>query len=488
MRVRVFVLQVTFKREDAALQARYKKVLLALRQHVASEKANAKQTGGGTANPPPKLKVEMTGEILQLKQYYGHILNGLESFDSDGATTSTSVSVAATESLRNRNVRDAFFDATENLDSNSSSVGNGNDNWNLLNPIDLPRRTETVTSVSTSMVAVVKPNQTPNAIFTPSIVAASPTPTQRPPTRQFSAKSQSNAFESSEEIPSSQPPTRINTIDAFTHHTPSSTQQPPPRQFFPTNAQRRRPHTEVNSAHFNLMEMRRKLVDEERHRMEQFHQLRMDSYRMEYAERIAEIRQRRELQDAIHRKQVEFWVESIEAVRRQSGGVNGNEAVLPSNDQNIGSSGGENNNSLPAVVANNNSMPAVDVNRGNAAQRRDSNGEVGRPVGIVAPVPIALPGAFHVIEEIATDVNNRAYIASNAVRTLAMTIERPPTYESVVDEAMRNAPVYIIAGDSSSESNYDRQSYSTFDPDNENSDAEDPSHDENEHDNDLLDA
>lgn len=58
--------------------------MILLRNHFADERNNAKKTGGG---PSSVNKNEMTGAMLELCPYYGHLMSGLPSYDCDRETS-----------------------------------------------------------------------------------------------------------------------------------------------------------------------------------------------------------------------------------------------------------------------------------------------------------------------------------------------------------------------------------------------------------------
>lgn len=138
----------------------------------------------------------------------------------------------------------------------------------------------------------------------------------------------------------------------------------------------------------------------------------MNSYRLEYAERILEIRQRRQLMEAIHGKQIEIWQVATKAVRKVGNGRNVAE--------------GEEQNANTGADANANTLQIGDI------------------------VTVCETG---------TNVINHSHVAGNTIRTTAMQIEPAPTYESVVDEALRNE-----YDDQSPESNFDRESDDDYEP------------------------
>lgn len=220
-----------------------------MRQFTTCAKQSALQTGGGPANTPPVLKIEMTGEVLQLKNYYGHLLTGLESFDSDAMPTD--------------------FGQMPPIVADSSKIllpqpGKGSDTT-------FSRSEETSTDDCQNLREKTPPSQTVNSSPIADMCAAL----------------------STEAVGTTTVPQPCDNTNVGKDKDKGQEKY----QFFPTNGQRRRPiRNQKSSLHsVTVAEMRQQMITKEESRLAEFHELRMNSFRLEHAERISEIQQRKKL-------------------------------------------------------------------------------------------------------------------------------------------------------------------------------------------------
>lgn len=278
--------QIAIKRDRKCLLARFKKIMAALRLYTKYDNDNARATGGGPRPCMPKFGMEITGPLLVLKQKFGIALTGLAPLDSDSTRTSATSAVFSTDASSEQNTVDTsileplppgkFGELIENLmaQSKQASVSGM--------PIILE-----CTSALTPVVATIVSSALPTAVcsgtssITKTDVLAPPIVTS--PETQFYRSA--SAME-------------------------TATTSQAPRQYFPTNAQRRRPRNikrDSSPAAVGILEARIEFINAERRHAVELQTARMQSIRAEHQARMDQFLYERANADALHQRQLNFW-------------------------------------------------------------------------------------------------------------------------------------------------------------------------------------
>lgn len=233
------------------------------------------------------LKVEISGAMLDLQLYYGHLLSGMPSYDCDNRSfTKTNATLVTNSNAISPTPNPYDKDLGESLDNDTFSLIDS-PSCNSNAELTIVRNTFSSTPISAS--AGLSPKSS-NTLL--------PNPFAKQPT-SFAGTSSVVGFS-----PKSSTVSMANTVAGQ-----SEIQNKQPPQFFATSSQRRRgtPKSSVD-------EMRRQLIDEERRRMAVFGELRMQLYQDESDARLDEIRQRKAMSAALHKKQIQFWNTAIQRI------------------------------------------------------------------------------------------------------------------------------------------------------------------------------
>lgn len=304
-------------RDENALINKHKKMVQELRVYSSWQRRNALRTGGGPAEPKPaSIKMEITGALLELQQFYGHALCGMDGFDSDGISNhllqtdipssqlqhddipppqllsgeDTSVTCVTSASIRSARIKELLGqfvdDSPEPFDPLPPNGSIQTDESDIIRREVPLRATETVTSV------------TQTHTNGPSTAAVAMTTSD--------AAATSGAAEMNADVPELS------------------------QQYFPTCAQQRRRrinqqqqnNNEQKQSTAELLELRQQFVIEEREHYRAKHELQTQNQRElhlrrlqvisdENRARLAEIKNRNDIRNRIATKQLQFWEVAI---------------------------------------------------------------------------------------------------------------------------------------------------------------------------------